>query len=192
MTPSPRRQSCATWALARKTQRGADDRLRAAARGARIHRHAFADQAILADRRGATGSPRYLRSCGWWPIEAKGKMRVRAPIVVSPATLTCEIEPHAVAERRPAGRHGRTGRSRRPRRVARRPRRRRSDGLRSASFAAPASPRPPPRRPARRRPSPRRGTTTCCGVLAMRVMWNSTWSPGTTGLRNFALSIVMR
>ena len=28
--------------------------------------------------------------------------------------------------------------------------------------------------------------------LAVRVMWNRTWSPGTTGLRNFALSMVIR
>ena len=53
MTPSPMRQSCPTCELARKTQRGPIDRLRAAARRAGIHRHALADKAILADRSGA-------------------------------------------------------------------------------------------------------------------------------------------
>ena len=33
-------------------------------------------------------SPRYLRSCGSWPMEANGKMRVRGPISVWPTTTT--------------------------------------------------------------------------------------------------------
>ena len=36
------------------------------------------------------GSPRDLRSCGAWPMEAKGKTRVRAPIVVRPAMTAWE------------------------------------------------------------------------------------------------------
>ena len=49
MTPSPSRQSCATWELARNDAARRRRRLAAAARGARVHRHALADQAFLAD-----------------------------------------------------------------------------------------------------------------------------------------------
>ena len=68
----------------------ANDRFHAPAGGARVHGHPLADQAVGADR-SVDSSPRYFRSCGSWPMEAKGKMRVRAPILVCPASTTCDF-----------------------------------------------------------------------------------------------------
>ena len=60
-------------------------------------------------------------------MEAKGKMRVRGPIVVRPATATWLIELAAVAELDLGADHAERADLRRPRRSSRRPRRRRSD-----------------------------------------------------------------
>ena len=49
-----------------------------------------------------------------------------------------------------------------------------------------------PRRPYAPRPSPRRGTTTCSFCGRSCVMWYSIVSPGSTGLRNLALSMVRK
>ncbi len=38
--------------------------------------------------RSSEGSPLYFRSCGGWPMEENGKIRVRAPTVVRPSITT--------------------------------------------------------------------------------------------------------
>ena len=172
MTPSPIRQSWATWALVRNTQRGPTTVSAAAAFGARVHRHMLADQAVLAD-----DEPDRLAAV----LEILGLMADRGEREDARARPDRRVareadvrhEPDAVAEPHLAARHGRTARSRRRRRASRRPRRPRSDGCR-AVIRAPASPRPPPRRRATPSTLASPRNHHMFRFLAIRVMWNRT------------------
>ena len=166
MTLSPRRQSCATCALARKTQRAPTivSPVALAVPGFIVTPSRIKQSSPIVRR---TGSPRYFRSCGSWPIAANGKTRVRAPMVVKPAMLTCEISstPSPSAAPDPTWQNG----------PIRTPAPRRAPGSTSALgwtklstsptfICRPASPRDALRRRARHPPWLRRGTTTCCDV----------------------------
>ena len=77
----------------------ADDRAPAAAGGAGVHRHAFADQAIFADRQ--TGALAAIFEVLRLVADRReGKTRPRAPISVTPATTHMRDQLDAVAEPR--------------------------------------------------------------------------------------------
>ena len=125
MTSSPTRQSCATCALARKTLR--------APTIVREPPPAMPDLIVTPSRIRQsspdcelTRSPRYLRSCEVHRRSRRTEVRMRAPMSVRPATLTCEISRTPSPSVAP-GRRGKTDRRERRRRDARPIRRKRWD-----------------------------------------------------------------
>src|SRR5581483_1287027 len=85
MTLLPTLQSCPTWLLARKAQRSP---MTVAMPPPSVPGFMVTPSRMMQSLPTASvdGSPLYLRSCGWWPMEANGKTRVRAPMVVRPTT----------------------------------------------------------------------------------------------------------
>ena len=168
----------------------ADDRLRSAALRARVHRHAFADQAILADDE----ADRLAAILEVLRLVADRGERERCACArrpsVSPARLTCETRrtPSPSVTCGPTWQKGpisTSAPSRAPSSTTALGWMR--DGHSRTSIAeTSASQTSAPSTFA----SPRNHHMLRC--LAVRVMWSRTWSPGTTGLRNFALSIVIR
>ncbi len=167
----------------------ADDRLRPSGLGPRIHRHAFADQTILADdqphglaailqilrRMSDRGEREDPRARADRSLAGETDMRDEAhpvaqrdlgPDMAKGPDVDIGAEPSPVFDdgaRMDVQRHSRT-----------------SIADTSASHtSAPSTLASPRNHHMLRR-------------LAVRVMWSRTWSPGTTGLRNFALSIVIR
>ena len=166
-----------------------DDRLRAAALGARVHGHVLADQAVLADHEPDRLAPvleilRLVADGG----EGKDARAGADRRVAHEADV--RDEPDALAERhlRPDMAKGSdldAGAERRAvlddrARVDRGAHSRTSIAETSASHTSAPSTLASPRNHHMFR------------FLAIRVIWNLTWSPGTTGLRNFALSMVIR
>ena len=166
-----------------------DARLRAAALGARIHGHVLADQAVLADhepdRLAAVFQILRLVADGGEGKNARARADRR---VAGEADVRDEPDPVAERHLRPdmAERSDLdAGAERRAilddgARVDRGAHSRTSIAETSASQTRAPSTLASPRNHHMFR------------FLAIRVMWNLTWSPGTTGLRNFALSIVIR
>ena len=166
MTPSPMRQSCATCALARKTQRAptivsepppavpgfivTPSRIKTVLADRQANRLAaiFEVLRLVADR-----GEREDASCARRSSFRRRRSHARSADAVARASLQA--------------RRGKTARSARPPRAARRSRRRRSDGcwpcrrhlIHRTSIAELRL-----RRRGRHRPSLRRGTTTCCGA----------------------------
>ena len=167
----------------------ADDRLRTAALGARIHRHALADEAVLADDE-ADRFAAIFEILRLMSDRSEGEdARSRADGRVAGET-DVRHEPHAVAK--PHLRADMTERADLDVRAETRSilddGRRMKASLHSRTSIADtsASQTSAPSTFA----SPR--NHHMLRFLATRVMWNLTWSPGTTGLRNLALSIVIR
>ena len=210
MTSLPTRQSCADMGIGeegaaiadtgragrRRRCRDSSSRLR----GSGNRRRSTASKA----RRG------YFRSCGGWPIEAKGKMRVRAPMVVRPATTTWLTSSTPSPSTTFGPDDGRTGRCDTSRRASRRPRRPRLDEserrMRWRRAMRDSPDLEPPVRRSRtsmalisasahercRRPSPRPIPPHVAALLAAWSCGSRPRRRASTGLRNLALSIVMK
>ena len=68
----------------------AEGRLATSACGPAGDGDVLADGVVVADVQ-RVGSPAYLRSCGAMPTQAKGKMRLLAPMVEWPSRTTWEM-----------------------------------------------------------------------------------------------------
>ena len=130
--------TCASWPtceLARKAQRSPTTVFRPPPGGAGIHRDAFADDAIGADRqrRGLAGIFQVLRRMAdrGEGIDPRARADRRAA-----GDDDMALQFAAVAEYRPPGRRCRTVRCGRPRRASRRPRRSRSGGSDAGAHSA--------------------------------------------------------